>query len=772
MTYFRKRPLLTILSSIILAFLIAFFLPNDWKLPLSGAALLALLALCLFKKTRKMSAMILIPFILAMLNHYAFVQFSYFPMSRFQGKEIEIQGRTVTEQRVSTNSSYFVLRPDAILHNGTSYRVSGDVVVYFEKTENEIPIGSKISCKGTAFEDENEGFSINYRITEKQFLSVYATKFKTLDQPAKLDIYVLTATARQKVMNLYERIFDEKAFALISGITLGEKDAIDAETYANFKNSGVSHTLAISGMHLTFLTAILWCILAAVCPNLYLRAALQLILIWAFTALTGFSPSCCRAAIMLSVCQFGILVHKEADTLTSLALAVVVCCVSNPFAILNPSLALSASSTLGLLLLGGPILKLFPKINRKVFGSKILRFAFQTTAMSVAATIGTFPIMVMMFQSISLLSPITNILIIPIIELLFIFGFMAVVLGWISPLAYVLRFVGEWAAEYCSFVTAQIAKLPFSTAYTGSLWFWIIFAILLFLFLLIFFLLRKKQKYILPCCLAVLVILITGSYLYDYSLRSLIEVEIVDVGQGNTAIIHRGHDAVLVDCGGSGTGYNSIEKELLRNNIKTISAIFVTHFDSDHVRYGVRLLNTYPVKHLYLPRREKYPEAAYALMHAASKRNTDITFIGEDHYIGLWDLGSISAFTKHIDPLSDDENENSLVYQLDYGDTEILFTGDVRKEGEERLVSSYREKLASEIFVVAHHGALNSSSVDFLGYVDAEVAVISVEKDNMYGLPKEVVVKRLKEYVTFLLRTDELGTVGFVLDGKDYRRKD
>lgn len=772
MTYFRKRPLLTILSSIILAFLIAFFLPNDWKLLFATVALIALSVLCIFKTTRKISCLILIPFVLAMLNHYAFVQFSYLPMNRFQGEDIEIQGRTVTEQRLSTNSSYFVLRPDAILHNGASYRVSGDVVVYFEKTEKEIPIGSMISCKGTAFEDENEGFSINYRVTEKQFLSVYATEFKTLDRPARFDIYVLTATARQKVMAIYERIFDEKAFALISGITLGEKEAIDAETNANFKNSGVSHTLAISGMHLTFLTAILWYILAAVCPNLYVRAALQLVLIWIFTALTGFSPSCCRSAIMLSVCQVGILVHKEADTLTSLALAVVVCCVSNPFAILNPSLALSASSTLGLLLLGGPFFQLFPKINRKAFGSKILRFIFQTAAMSMAATIGTFPIMVMMFQSISLLSPITNILIIPVIELLFLSGFIAVVLGWIPPLLYVLHFVGECAAEYCSFVTAQIAKLPFSTAYTGSLWFWIIFVSLIILFLLIFILFRKKQQWILPCCLAVFVVLIGSSYLYDYSVKTLIQVEMVDVGQGNTAIIHNGHDAVLVDCGGSGMGYSAIERELIRNNLKTISAICVTHFDSDHVRYGVKLLNTYHVKHLYLPRRETYPEAAHALMQAALERNTEICFIGEDRSIDLWDLARISVFTKHIDPLSDDENENSLVYQLDYGATEILFTGDVRKEGEQRLVSSYREKLASEVFVVAHHGSLNSSSVDFLEYVDAEVAVISVEKDNMYGLPKEVVVKRLKNYISFVLRTDEMGTVGFVLDGKDYRRKD
>ncbi|MBQ6947603.1 MAG: ComEC/Rec2 family competence protein, partial [Clostridia bacterium] len=473
MNFFKNRPLFTALLSVILAFFLGFFISNSLKLKIVICLLPALLVLCLFKKLRKLSCLVLIPFIFALLNHWLFVQYSYLPMKQFQGNEIEVQGKTITEHKLSATSSYFVLDADVVIFKDEIVPVSGDVVVYCEKDAKPIPVGSLVSCYGSAFKDD-DSFSLNFRATEKQFLSIYAERHEILEKAHSFDINALSSKARNALKGVYKKVFSERAYSMICGLVLGERDLIDNETYANFKNSGVAHALAVSGMHLAFLTTILWIILSAICPNLKLRAIFQIVLIWVFAALTGFSPSCCRAAIMLTVYHLGVIVDKEADPLTSLSLAVVICCLRNPFAILNPSLMLSASSTAGLLLLSGPILRLFPVVRGHNFAVRCVQFVFQTVAMSIAATVATFPIMVAIFQSVSLLSPVTNVFVIPAIEALFIVGVVGAATFWCPPIAFLLKYIASFLANYCAFVTGLIARLPYSTVSTERVEFWIV----------------------------------------------------------------------------------------------------------------------------------------------------------------------------------------------------------------------------------------------------------------------------------------------------------
>ena len=491
MDFFEKRPLFTILLSIIISFVVAFFLPNSVKLIVSAIALaLFLFSFFLFRTFRKCAALMFLPFAIAMLNHFFFVHFAYLPMTDYQGKTIEVQGKTISEFTISDQSSYFVVRPDAILLEDKSSDVYGDVIVYCDRNTSEIEIGSHVSCLGNAFEDDSESLFHNYRITEKQFISMYSDEIKVLKPPSALNFRGWPVKLRDFFKNIYSDIFDDSSYALISGITLGERDLIDNATYADFKNSGVAHTLAVSGMHLAFLIAVLSFVLSAVCADLRVRAVLQLVLVWLFTALTGFSPSCCRAAVMLSIYLFGTLVHKEADSLTSLAVAVVLSCLYNPFAIFNPSLSLSAASTFGLLVLGGPIGSLMPSVKGHNLLARTIRFVTQTIAMSVAATVATLPIMVASFGSVSLLAPITNIVIIPVIEILFFIGLFAIIFAWCPPVTFVLSWLAKLLTDAACFVTSRIARLPFSTVATEGWQFWIALSILVLVIGVLIFWLR------------------------------------------------------------------------------------------------------------------------------------------------------------------------------------------------------------------------------------------------------------------------------------------
>ena len=766
----RLRPMFVFLSSIIVSYIIAFFAGSMITITLACSFSLLAIIFFFFKKTRVLAKFVLLPSVLALLHFCLFYRFAYQPMEKLQGLEVEVYGKIITETTSGNSSDQMLIKPSKVLVDNKVYQPHGNILVYAVKGSMNYEVGSTVSCLGKTFKNKNDDFSIDFRLTQRQFLSMYATESKLLKTPQSNDVYALSATVRQKIIATYERIFSKDTSALITGITLGQTDKIDAELHRNFKASGVSHTLAVSGMHLAFVTTILYFVLALISKNLYIRAVLQIIFIWLFTALTGFSPSCCRAAIMLTLFQGGVLLRKEPDSLTSLSLAVMVCCLGNPFAVLNPSLALSATATLGILLLTGKLSSFFPKLkNPYNLIGKIYSFIKNTISMSVAATIGTLPIMLTMFQSISLLAPITNVLIVIVIEALFCIGFLAIVFSWLQPLCFLLNFIAEGLYKYCDVVTSAIARLPFCSVYTGSKTFWVVFPLLVVLSFVLWLLLYKKHPIRLAICyVAVFLCLLGCNFVTDYLGRDNIWVDYVDVGQGNCVVVSRAHTAFLIDCGGDGLGYQELQRCFDRRSIRNVSAVYITHLDTDHIKYLTPLLSSYRVQELLVPYREEYEEKSTELFDLASSRSTVLRKVNKDMSYNLEGL-ELEILTKHIIPSDKSENQKSLVYRLSYGPTELLFLGDVESNAEHRFVRVYKDKIESDVVMISHHGSASASKEDLLEYVNADVAVISVDKDNRYELPSLQALNRIKKYIPIIKRTDKDGTVSIQLNQNRYK---
>ncbi len=766
----RLRPMFVFLSSVIVSYIIAFFISSTAMMVLAGLFLLSAIILFLFKKTRTLAKLVLLPSVLALLNFYLFYQFSYQPMEKLQGLEVEVYGKIIAETTSGNSSDQMVIKPSKISVDNTIHEPHGNILVYAAKGSLNYEVGSTVSCLGKTFKNEKDDFSIDFRLTQRQFLSMYATEIKVLKAPKINDIYAFSAMARQKIISTYEQIFSKDTSALITGITLGQTDKIDAELYRNFKVSGVSHALAVSGMHLAFVTTLLYFALALISRNLYLRAVLQIIFIWLFTALTGFSPSCCRAAIMLTVFQGGILLQKESDSLTALSFAVMACCLGNPFAVLNPSLALSATATLGILLLTGKFSSFFPKLkNPHNLIGKIYSFFKNTISMSVAATIGTLPVMLTMFQSVSILAPITNALIVIVIEVLFFIGFLAIVFSWLQPLCSLLNLIAENLYKYCDAVTSAIARLPFCSVYTGSVTFWVVFSLLVVLIFVLWLLLYKKHPIRLAICYVTVFLCLLGcNFVTDYLGRDNVWVDYVNVGQGNCVVVSRAHTAFLIDCGGDGLGYQELQRCFDRRSVRYISALYITHLDTDHIKYLTSLLSGYQIQELFVPYREEYKEQSTEVFDLASSRSTVLRKVNKDMIYYLDGL-KLEILTKHIIPSEESENQKSLVYRLSYGPTELLFLGDVESDAEQRFVWAYKEKIESDVVMISHHGSASASEEDLLEYVNADIAIISVGKDNRYKLPSLQALKRIKKHIPIIKRTDKDGTVSIKLNQNRYK---
>ncbi len=243
-----------------------------------------------------------------------------------------------------------------------------------------------------------------------------------------------------------------------------------------------------------------------------------------------------------------------------------------------------------------------------------------------------------------------------------------------------------------------------------------------------------------------------------------LEVHIIDVGQGDSALIRSTDGVILIDAG-TLESEADLKAYLDACKIKTIDYFICTHPHSDHIGGASMILESYEVKNMLITNLLSEEHVFQKLMLTMSNLdiNARIPQVGEGYT-----LGDIS-FTV-LGPLDtyDDENDMSLVIRLTYGETVFLFTGDAGNAAERDLVKRYQpEELDCDFYKIAHHGANTASSEEFLKVITPEIAAASSGKDNDYTHPRGEVLARLKDVgCETILRTDRMGTVVVSSDGE------
>lgn len=755
-----SRPLMIALLGVCCSFLAAGFLSDAIILVLGGISLLIAIPFICMRRGRRWAICVFVPIVLALMYFAAFRHVAVEPIRALAGKDLIVKGRVISLTQPQNKSPYVVVRTDTVSADGDVIHRKSDLLIYVK--DDVLPaVGAQIRCTGTAFENEENEYRFSYRDTLGQYLTVYSEDVQTIAAPSRYDWHVWTASAVSHIYALYEKCCDPEVAAFLRALSLGQKDKLSENLYFKFQSVGAAHMLAVSGMHLAFLVMLLWAILSFATPNIKLRAVIMMAAIWCFAAITGFSPSCTRSAIMLTIFQIGVLVDRESDPFTSLAVAVFVCVVTNPLRILNPGLLLSATSTLGILLLTPHLLSLFPKIRRSKIKFGALRIGFrQTICMSVAALVGSLPVMVLMFRFISPISPITNLLIMLPIEALFLLSFAVAALGWIAPIRFVLRYVTRWLYLFCKWVVSVLSSFSFATVSTQNIAFWIYIALLLLSITCMIFALHNRHfRYVAGGVCILFVLFIGGAVTFDYLNADRVGAYYIDVGQGNTTLLSAHHEGILIDCGGSDNGLREINRVLLETGTRKIKALFVTHFDTDHIRYADDVLARYDVECLYVPERLAYDEPTLLLLRQARMLGTTVKFISQDQSFAYWENTSIRALSRHFDLHSAGENANSLVYSAQIGTVRLLFCGDVPLTAERKLIAAYGGELACDVLEVSHHGSDTATGTEFLQSVRPDTAVVSVGKNNGYKLPSDSVMRRLRYYCNSVLRTDEEHTI-------------
>lgn len=255
-----------------------------------------------------------------------------------------------------------------------------------------------------------------------------------------------------------------------------------------------------------------------------------------------------------------------------------------------------------------------------------------------------------------------------------------------------------------------------------------------------------------------------GLGLYMYSLPDgLLHVYVLNIGQGDSILVRTpSGENILIDAGPG----NAVLGELaavLPFWDKTLDYVFLTHPDRDHVEGFFSLLSRYTVPHVFVTGAHKRDKISKRIFREIYERNIQVKIGDESTDIELKDGVSIDLLYPFSQQLKQKEqtNNDALVFMLIFGEHKILFTGDIEKEAESKLVMA-GAKLNADILKIAHHGSKTSSTSPFLNAVSPNISLVSVGKGNSYGHPNPDVMKRLETCGGLILRTDQDGRIELV----------
>lgn len=581
------------------------------------------------------------------------------------------------------------------------------------------------------------------------FLLAYEEETAQLQEPEQMPRWTIPARLRYRLLDMLGKYFPEDTAGFAKALLLGDRNGIDYETNTAFKLSGISHVIAVSGLHVT----ILFTLISMLCfRRRWLVALFGIPVLFLFAAAAGFSPSITRACIMQCLMIGAAVLNKEYDGPTELAFSCLVMLLVNPLVITSVSFQLSVGCMIGIFLFSNRIRAFLEEkyLKRGSRFRKTGRWLIGSVSVTLSAMAVTTPLVAYYFGTVSLVGILTNLLTLWVISFIF-YGIMLVcLLGTFWPAAAsVTAIVISWPIRYVLAVSKTLAAFPLSAVYTASVYIvaWLAFCYLL---LAAFLLAKRKRPGVFFCCVVIgLCAALTASWQEPLTADSSITV--LDVGQGQCILLQSDGRTYVVDCGGS-DGEESADvaaEKLLSQGVFRLDGVILTHFDSDHSAGVKHLLSRIPAELLIVPDCRDEENVLQQLIPLVPQ-----TVQVSDSAMFSYENTEISIFGPVV---PDSGNESSLAILFRRENCDILITGDRSAFGERILLKTAKLPQV-DILVAGHHGAKNSSCEELLAAVKPEIAVISVG-ENHFGHPAQEVLDRFAAIGAVVYRTDQHGTI-------------
>ncbi len=590
----------------------------------------------------------------------------------------------------------------------------------------------------------------------------------------RYSLFIIKQRLRQSIASLYP---EEKA-GVLTAMLLGDKDLLPEEIEILYRQNGISHILAISGLHISMLCMGLFRFLRKLTVPLRLSAAISVLFLLFYVVFTGASTSSVRAAVMSLVTFGALLLRRSYDLFSSLSFAAIIVTAVWPAEITSAGFLLSFGAVFGVALAQETEYVVLKSHEGKRPWWCVMLYGGMIQVI-------TLPVALWFFYELAPYGILLNLLVIPLVSLIIGGGLLSAVLGiwWGIPArlpvggTYLLLEFYEWLCKITQ-------KLPFSVVLLGrpAVWQVLVYYSLLLIAFIMFFHNAKnvaKQEKILFAGLIMAV-----GILFLPAGRNT-EILFLDVSQGDSALITTTEGKVILsDCGSSDVskiGQYRVSPVLKQKGIMLVDTAVVSHLDSDHTSGIKEILEAMPIyednisylaeyegavgiKELVLPKVVDKSEAYTELENLAFVKQVPVRYLqaGET----LYQEEELLIECVYPREAKESENDTSLVFLLQTPKLLVWLMGDAGIAPEADIMSRLAavnmdtlSKGKTVLLKAGHHGSKTSSGTEFLNFVKPDIAVISCGYHNSYGHPHKEVVERFLASGAEVLRTDLQGAI-------------
>ena len=527
---------------------------------------------------------------------------------------------------------------------------------------------------------------------------------------------------------------------LIKALSLGSQSSISQPQWDLFRITGVIHLIVISGSHISLIAGLVylwlrrgwaWLGILSVSPQ-QVAAVFAWLTGLFYAGLAGYTIPTLRAVIMLSVALAAIVWQRNSSPLQILFLALFAVLIFDPLAVLAVGFWLSFLAVALLIYLSA--------------GRLGFRQTWRQASLSqLATTIGLAPLLIALFQQVSLVSPLANWLAVPLIGLLIVpLILLAMILLVITPILAtpVLWLVDQLLQGFC-WLLSIMAELPLANLNClPPPWYALIFA----LFGVLLMLAPKgfPCRYLSPFLYLPLLLVNI-----EQPKAGEVLLTLLDVDQGLSAVIQTQHHSLVFDTGAKFADSTDMGDAVLlpflhHQGVNNVDHLIISHADNDHSGGAESLLAEMPVQQISS---SAAPWTEYA--------NGNYCQAGQSWE---WDAVKFQILSPPAEPFSS-ENDNSCVLQISTAKQRFLLTGDIERNAEQWLVEQYGSQLQSHVLIAPHHGSKTSSSESFLQQVAPELILIPAGYLNRFHFPHPSVLARYQRLGADWLNTADKGAI-------------
>lgn len=606
--------------------------------------------------------------------------------------------------------------------------------IIYDRNKHTIKVGDLILISGelnkTSLPTNPGQFNERQYYNAKNiYYKVYANNIsiiKSNKNSINYYLYILRENLSIKLDNIYP----SNEANIIKTMVLGLKEDLPEDTKDYYKRAGISHLLAISGLHIAIIGLFIFGLLNKML-SMRISVFVTIFLLIIYCILTGSSISTVRATIMISIMLMGNIFYRKYDTLSALGATAIIILTFNPYQLFDAGFLLSFSAVIGIIVIGQNLNYRLNKNNNIIIATLLI---------TLGATLGTYPVILWFFYELPMYSIIINLFVVNVMSIVIGGAIIGLIFSYIwLPIGKFISGIVFFVLRYIEICTKVVSKLPFNKIILGRpnvIW------IIIYLFIIIIVLypkgISKKKIYISSIILVAMIIMIGNNNT---------SITFLDVGQGDCSVIEHYNKVYIIDGGGKKTKSNKnvgsyiLEPYLKYKGIRKIEGIFISHSDFDHIYGIIEIIDRYPVNFIIMSQSyEEYnDDLVYRLKEIASRKNIDIYYMKTGDKYTYKDLTINCDYPNSSYKEYRNNNLRSLVLTVSYNNFNILYTGDIEKEGERNLVENV-DKV--NIIKVPHHGANTSSTIELINKTHPQISIYSYGKNNTYGHPSNEVVNR------------------------------